>query len=303
MSIFSGDADTSIVSKVLAYANDEKNVELIATDTDLLVMLVFFWKKGMGRIIMKTEASKKVKANEREIGKVAECLGDIKKYITFIHAFGGCDTTSSIYGKGKTSILRLLEKSKDARQEADIFLKENCSPQVICTAGTKLFVQIYGGKSSDSLDELRYLNYMKMSLSSANIKPENLPPTQAAANYHIRRTYYQTQEWNTLMKTTLDPEDWGWKLEKGSFVPVMTDKEPAPPELLNVIRCNCRITTNNPCGGKKCSCRSNGLHCVIACGDCRGTECQNSSIVTDILESDDEIESENNDNYVDIFDK
>ena len=34
-------------------------------------------------------------------------------------------------------------------------------------------------------------------------------------------------------------------------------------------------TSKKLCSGKQCSCRSNGLKCVAACGGCRGTECQN----------------------------
>ena len=55
----------------------------------------------------------------------------------------------------------------------------------------------------------------------------------------------------------------------------MTDQEPAPDELLNVIRCNCQATSKKLCSGKQCSCRSNGLRCIAPCGGCRGTECQN----------------------------
>ena len=52
-------------------------------------------------------------------------------------------------------------------------------------------------------------------------------------------------------------------------------QEPASDELLKVIRCNCKVTSKNLCRWKQCSCRSNGLKCVAACGGCRGTECQN----------------------------
>ena len=55
----------------------------------------------------------------------------------------------------------------------------------------------------------------------------------------------------------------------------MTDQEPVPDELLNVIRCNCQATSKKLCSGKQCSCRSNGLRCIAPCGGCRGTECQN----------------------------
>ena len=40
------------------------------------------------------------------------------------------------------------------------------------------------------------------------------------------------------MECTLNPQEWGWKLDDESFMPIMTDKAPAPDELLNIIRCN-----------------------------------------------------------------
>ena len=138
-----------IVSTVLDHACTGDNVELIAADIDLLIMLIYFWSSLMGQIIMKTEATKKHKAIERDIGIIAECIGDVRKYLTFIHAFGGCDITSEIYGQGKLSILKLLEKSKAARKEADVFLQKNVSPEAVCEAGRKIFVILYGGKNSD----------------------------------------------------------------------------------------------------------------------------------------------------------
>ena len=79
-----------IVSTVLDHACTGDNVELLADDTDLLIMFIYFWNSLMGQIIMKTEGTKKHKAIERDIGVIAECTGDVRKYLTFTHAFGGC---------------------------------------------------------------------------------------------------------------------------------------------------------------------------------------------------------------------
>ena len=78
---------------------------------------------------MKTEATKNHKAIECDIGVIAACIGHVEKYLTFAHAFGGCDTTSAVYGQVKLSILKLLEKLKGARVEADAFLQKNISPR------------------------------------------------------------------------------------------------------------------------------------------------------------------------------
>ena len=70
--------------------------------------------------------------------------------MTFVYPFGGYDTTSAVYGRGKLSRLKLLEKSKAAREEADEFLQKNVSPKAVHEAGRKIFVMLYGGKNSDS---------------------------------------------------------------------------------------------------------------------------------------------------------
>jgi len=38
---------------------------------------------------------------------------------------------------------------------------------------------------------------------------------------------------------------------------------------------NSKLTSKNPCGTNKCSCRENGLKCVTACDVCRGKNCKN----------------------------
>ena len=135
-----------IVSTVLDHACIGDNVELIAADADVLIKLTYLWNSLMGNIIMRTEAMKKHKAIEREIGVIAECIGDVRKYLTFVHAFGGCDTASAVYGQSKLLILKLLEMSKVAREEADVFLQKNISPEAVCEAGRKIFVMLYDGK-------------------------------------------------------------------------------------------------------------------------------------------------------------
>ena len=114
---------------------------------------------------------------------------------------------------------------------------------------------------------------MKMAISK--LKPEKLPPTERAAYFHCLRVYHQVKEWNTLEENGSEAVNWGWNLDGNVLVPVMTDEAPAADELLNVVCCNCQMTSQNPCGGSSCSCRANGLKCVPSCGDCRGTECQN----------------------------
>ena len=142
---------------------------------------------------------------------------------------------------------------------------------------------------------------MKMASSAANVKPKSFLPTEQAAVFHIYQVYFQLHEWNTFMKSNLDPKSWGWRLEGVLLVPVMTNQEPAPVELLKVIRCNCQATPKSLCSGKQCSCRSNGLTCAAACGGCRGTECQNCVTVELFEEEESNVEDEFDNNIFDAF--
>ena len=64
-------------------------------------------------------------------------------------------------------------------------------------------------------------------------------------------------------------------------------QDPAPEELLNVIRCNCKSTSRNQCGLRtNCACLNNGLVCVTACGGCNGMDCCNSTRRDDLDEDD-----------------
>ena len=96
--------------------------------------------------------------------------------------------------------------------------------------------------------------------SKTVIKPQSLPPTERATCYHSLRVHLQVIQWKTLMITIADRLEWGWKVHQNFFAPVMTNLEPAPKELLNFVRCNCKTTYQNTCGTNLCLCRKNGSH-------------------------------------------
>jgi len=82
-------------------------------------------------------------------------------------------------------------------------------------------------------------------------------------------------QWATLNTSVTDAISWGWQLEGKTLVPIPTDLEPAPADLLKVIRCNCKRTSVNQRVTSVCTCRRNGLHCISACGGCHGEFCVN----------------------------
>lgn len=108
-----------------------------------------------------------------------------------------------------------------------------------------------------------------------------MPPTAAAAKFHSLREYYHIQKGKG--NSDLDPEEYGWKLSDECLLPVMTDKEPAPKELLEIIHCNCKTV----CNTRRCKCRLYGLDCNSAYGHCKDVGCMNTPN-PDLDEHDDE---------------
>ena len=103
------------------------------------------------------------------------------------------------------------------------------------------------------------------------MEAHSLQSTFEAAKYHSLRVFYKIQEWNGEADT-LDPDRSGWKIQAGKMAPIKTDIPPAPPELLQIIRCNCK----NNCITDKCTCKKQILECTSVCGHFRGVSYENS---------------------------
>jgi hypothetical protein len=59
-------------------------------------------------------------------------------------------------------------------------------------------------------------------------------------------------------------------------MPIATDIEAAPPDIMKIIRCKCNMSgKNKPCSTMLCSCMKHGLPCVSACKHCCGELCAN----------------------------
>ena len=132
-------------------------------------------------------------------------------------------------------------------------------------------VLFFGGKQRDTLWSLRHSVLKKKVVSASSfVTPAWLPPTASATKYHPLCSYYQIMIWLGL-ESSLDATDWSWKIENNQFMPVMTEKNPAPDTLLKVVHCNCTTV----CKTHRCTCRKYGLSCTSACGQCQLESCEN----------------------------
>ena len=80
--------------------------EVIADDTDVAILLLYHWNPELCDIILTSERSKKS-------WSIMNCCEDVtpqlKTALLAIHAFSGCNTTSAIFGFGKTKLLKLFK--------------------------------------------------------------------------------------------------------------------------------------------------------------------------------------------------
>ena len=106
-----GNADRTIAMKGIEVAQKRKSVTAVADDIDILVMLLFMWDETMGVLFLRHEARKSIKKNLEIISIInvtSSLPSHVKENLLFIHAWGGCDTTSALFGQGKTAVLKFV---------------------------------------------------------------------------------------------------------------------------------------------------------------------------------------------------
>ena len=308
----SSDADTNIVKAALEIASSGNLVIVIADETGVLVLLLHHFNDDMSDVFVYSEASRRSKVGPKVFSirtLKSNMIPIVLRSLLFLHAWSGCDTTSAIFGYGKASILKKFTSSEKFQNLSKVFYLHDAGHILISHAGIQIFSILYSGKVADDLAKLRYNQYMNMiskSKSKSKLKPECLPPTNNTADFHSYRVYLQVREWDSFLQSDLDPTEWGWKLNDSRYFPITTTKNPAPPDILNIIRCNCKMSSETPCSNNRCSCKKNGIRCMSACGECHGDGCRNENLEYDEAVpcsdqiSDEDIEMDDG-NVFDIF--
>ena len=169
--------------------------------------------------------------------------------LLFGHAFTGCDSTSVIYKYGKIAILKKINDSDHLKILATEFYNNNKLPEDIGNTATAS-LNIYIHQLVVLWHNQERKNMMKCQITHISI----LPPSPRAAFFHGTRIYHQIKVWCCLSNIDIEPLNWGWEMKDESLIPLLTDEEPCPQELLQIIRCSCKESC-----GKQCSCQKAGM--------------------------------------------
>ena len=226
-----------------------------------------------------TSSYKLLYKSERETNSIhdiyqyRDILGvEVCKTLLFIHAFGGCDTTSQFFGIGKGATYTKLRKSTELFSLSKTFSSQYATYDEVKKAGERAASILYGGNKDEKINVLRKkLLGKKVAKAKTFVKPEKLPPTEDSLFYHSQRVHYQIMKWHG--NNSIDAEKWGWRLHDGRLSPITTMRNPAPDNLLKVIACNC----TGDCSSMNCGCRRGGYPCTYMCGKCQLNECTNAN--------------------------
>lgn len=290
------DADVLIVNTAIQLAKQDKTVIIVGQDIDLLVLLHQLNSNGLDIYFHKPGSS-----NVKDSFYTSHCFKHepYTSVIAFLHAFSGCDTTSSFAGKGKKTIVRSLLDNKNLLNLASVYYQKDADHITIAKNGSQLTATIYKSKKIyNSLNQLRFELYQQAT-NKSTFKLEKLPPTEEAAAQHSYRVYYQLQTWLGNFDNDQDnkkAKDWGWNENVGRLVPkyISDSSDLIPGKLLKSVSCTCESGCNN----QRCGCRKHGLKCTNLCNTCT-ENCSNRDreVFVDLSDSEDidEEPAKNND--------
>ena len=236
---------------------------------------------------------------------VAEHGEEFVRALVALHTLSGCDTTSSLFGKGKPTFWKVLvsvAKSEDPRhQEIMRCLQEFGSTSIEGGVGqlksdaVKAFenfaMLIYGCGDASSLAAIRAACWR-----AAKSTPATLAPTPRGWLQHVLRAHHQCKVWEVALtgEASPDPDGWGWrKLRDGTLEPVPFAGEQAPPQLLTKVQCGCgkKSAAAKICVSSSCRCwkaKPARHRCTVLCG-CDPQRCQNFEVRADQSEVEAEV--------------
>ena len=181
--------------------------------------------------------------------------------LPFFHALTGCDTTSAFAGRGK-KMAWVTWKSFPEVTEA--FVELVSVPNEL-TEQSMLLIERFVVLMYDRTSETMEVNEARKQLFTQKSRTlENIPPTKAALEQHIKRACYQANCWNQALVPRQQMPDWEWIKEATGWQPLWSDH--SSKSCHELIKCGCK----KGCTGH-CKCAKAALKCTalyFCSGDC-----------------------------------
>jgi hypothetical protein len=190
------------------------------------------------------------------IRAVQDNLGsNVCKLLFLIHAMGGCDKTSAVYGMGKANVFKSMKSYRERSSFSQIMCDVNANQAKVASSSLKFIFFNCTAASPRTIWHNYATRHIAVSTSTSRPQPQKLPPSERSAYFHPLKVHFQVVVWHSLGTTNLEPLLWGWMKRNNALEPVMTDEPPAPNDILSFVRRKCKTS----CMSMLCSCRRNKL--------------------------------------------
>lgn len=229
------EADTRLAYHLSVLANEMpgQNIVIRATDTDIIVILLYHAKRVNVNLWMDVGLDSLNTRRFIHITALADHLGPVLcKALPGYHSLTGCDYTSSFFRKGKVKPLKVAEKNP-LHLEGLGNIGETTTFNDSDSLLEKYVCSLYGQKSLSSVNEAR-LRIFKQKYKPTNpdspleniksLDASMLPPCQNVLLQKIARCNYVTYLWKHADKRdpleNMQPTDHGWKDVDGIYMPI-----------------------------------------------------------------------------------
>ena len=126
------------------------HIIVVADDTDITVIFVHHWQRNMSDVYFFQERWNKVwsikDANSKSV--------NIKQQLHFVHAWFGCDTVSSVFGKKSIKMIENITY-EICQQLSDVISSPWSNQAEVGDASIEAFTLLYGGRKGTTLAKLR----------------------------------------------------------------------------------------------------------------------------------------------------
>ena len=242
------EADTKIILHCM-HASKQPQCEKIivrSPDTDVVLLLLAFSSEINKNLLFDTGTAN----NRRQLSISKRCDKTPTKLLQAflgLHAFTGCDSTSSFVGKGKIRPLSIMKKDEVL---LDIFAGLGMQEQIDDSTLKHLerFVCLmYGHTSSNDVNKVR-ATIVRQRFTPGDDRPmshrrgldlSQLPPCRNALVKHIKRANYQAMIWRQASQTRPDlpsPDENGWvQTDNGTLEIDWCDGQILPSEIVDIL--------------------------------------------------------------------
>ena len=264
------EADTRMMLRVAhAAQHGHHQIQVRTVDTGVMVLAVM--------VVQKLPAGDELWVvfgtgnNYRYIAahKIASSLGPEKTCaLPMFHAISGCDTVSAFVGHGKKSAWATWNSLPELTDALLSLANAPTSLQEDTMHVIERFVILLYDRTSKCKD----VNKARKKLFAKKSSVQNIPPTYAALEQHVKRSALQGGH---VLGQALIPEpvlppptDWGWhRSDDGPYTPLWTTLPEASKTCYELVSCGCKKGCRN-----RCKCRKASLQCTGLCfgeGECQ----------------------------------